>query len=64
VQHRSPPQHTQNKQTKLKYFLLTNCFFPFLKAWENYVEGQEVANGSPADSKQKEVLKVVVDKKS
>ncbi|OVA17327.1 Tudor domain [Macleaya cordata] len=31
-----------------------------LKIWENYVEGQEVANGSAAESKQKEVLKVVV----
>ncbi|KAF8390783.1 hypothetical protein HHK36_025311 [Tetracentron sinense] len=31
-----------------------------LKIWENYVEGQEVANGSAVESKQKEVLKVVV----
>ncbi|XP_010250439.1 PREDICTED: staphylococcal nuclease domain-containing protein 1 [Nelumbo nucifera] len=31
-----------------------------LKIWENYVEGQEVANGSTAENKQKEVLKVVV----
>ncbi|XP_058071389.1 ribonuclease TUDOR 2-like isoform X2 [Magnolia sinica] len=33
------------------------CF----KIWENYVEGQEVANGSSVvESKQKEVLQVVV----
>ncbi|XP_074275128.1 ribonuclease TUDOR 1-like [Silene latifolia] len=32
-----------------------------LKIWENYVEGQEVANGSAvAESRKKEVLKVVV----
>ncbi|XP_038684487.1 ribonuclease TUDOR 1-like [Tripterygium wilfordii] len=32
-----------------------------LKIWENYVEGEEVSNGSAAvESKQKEVLKVVV----
>ncbi|KAG0488209.1 hypothetical protein HPP92_007020 [Vanilla planifolia] len=31
-----------------------------LKIWENYVEGQETSNGSAAESKQKEVLKVVV----
>ncbi|ONK58667.1 uncharacterized protein A4U43_C09F15430 [Asparagus officinalis] len=31
-----------------------------LKIWENYVEGQEVTNGAPTDSKQKEVFKVVV----
>ncbi|KAL3716227.1 hypothetical protein ACJRO7_007913 [Eucalyptus globulus] len=31
-----------------------------LKIWENYVEGQEVSNGSAVESKQKEVLKVVV----
>ncbi|XP_073098920.1 ribonuclease TUDOR 1 isoform X2 [Elaeis guineensis] len=31
-----------------------------LKIWENYVEGQEEANGSTTESKQKEVLKVVV----
>ncbi|KAJ0051795.1 hypothetical protein Pint_01311 [Pistacia integerrima] len=33
-----------------------------LKIWENYVEGEEVAstNGSAVESKQKEVLKVVV----
>ncbi|GLT83908.1 hypothetical protein SLE2022_021720 [Rubroshorea leprosula] len=33
-----------------------------LKIWENYVEGEEVSDGSAAvaDSKQKEVLKVVV----
>ncbi|XP_038989395.1 ribonuclease TUDOR 1-like isoform X2 [Phoenix dactylifera] len=31
-----------------------------LKIWENYVEGQEVANGSTSEAKQKEVLKVVV----
>ncbi|XP_010908182.1 ribonuclease TUDOR 1 isoform X1 [Elaeis guineensis] len=31
-----------------------------LKIWENYVEGQEVGNGSMTESKQKEVLKVVV----
>ncbi|XP_077226647.1 ribonuclease TUDOR 1-like [Tasmannia lanceolata] len=31
-----------------------------LKIWENYVEGQEVGNGSVAETKQKEVLKVVV----
>ncbi|XP_008812131.1 ribonuclease TUDOR 1-like [Phoenix dactylifera] len=31
-----------------------------LKIWENYVEGQEPANGSTTESKQKEVLKVVV----
>ncbi|KMT07827.1 hypothetical protein BVRB_6g146390 [Beta vulgaris subsp. vulgaris] len=32
-----------------------------LKIWENYVEGQEVANGSSVpESRQKEVLKVVV----
>ncbi|XP_020254427.1 ribonuclease TUDOR 2-like [Asparagus officinalis] len=31
-----------------------------LKVWENYVEGQEVANGSSTNSKQKEVLKVLV----
>ncbi|XP_031490324.1 ribonuclease TUDOR 1 [Nymphaea colorata] len=31
-----------------------------LKIWENYVEGQEVANGTTSDTKQKEVLKVVV----
>ncbi|THU53720.1 hypothetical protein C4D60_Mb10t17430 [Musa balbisiana] len=31
-----------------------------LKIWENYVEGQEVSNGSSTEAKQKEVLKVVV----
>ncbi|KAJ4959753.1 hypothetical protein NE237_019663 [Protea cynaroides] len=31
-----------------------------LKIWENYVEGQEVAKGSTAESKQKEVLKINV----
>ncbi|KAL0905168.1 hypothetical protein M5K25_027353 [Dendrobium thyrsiflorum] len=31
-----------------------------LKIWENYVEGQENANGPSAESKEKEVLKVVV----
>lgn len=31
-----------------------------LKIWENYVEGQEVASGPTSDTKQKEVLKVVV----
>ncbi|XP_073013136.1 ribonuclease TUDOR 1-like [Typha latifolia] len=31
-----------------------------LKIWENYVEGEEAANASTADTKQKEVLKVVV----
>ncbi|XP_062223213.1 ribonuclease TUDOR 1-like [Phragmites australis] len=31
-----------------------------LKIWENYVEGEEVSNGSTPQSKQKEILKVVV----
>ncbi|CAL9178588.1 unnamed protein product [Musa hybrid cultivar] len=31
-----------------------------LKIWENYVEGQEVSNGSSSEAKQKEMLKVVV----
>ncbi|KAG5223298.1 nuclease domain-containing protein [Salix suchowensis] len=31
-----------------------------LKIWEKYVEGEEVNNGPAVDSKQKEVLKVVV----
>ncbi|KAF2321361.1 hypothetical protein GH714_040435 [Hevea brasiliensis] len=31
-----------------------------LKIWENYVEGKEVSNGPAVESKQKEVLKVVV----
>ncbi|XP_047081605.1 ribonuclease TUDOR 1-like [Lolium rigidum] len=31
-----------------------------LKIWENYVEGEEVTNGSASESKQKEILKVVV----
>nr|AAP85377.1 RNA binding protein Rp120 [Oryza sativa Japonica Group]AAP85378.1 RNA binding protein Rp120 [Oryza sativa Japonica Group] len=31
-----------------------------LKIWENYVEGEEVSNGSASESKQKEILKVVV----
>ncbi|KAK1568612.1 hypothetical protein Q3G72_026715 [Acer saccharum] len=31
-----------------------------LKIWENYVEGEEVSNGKEIESKQKEVLKVVV----
>ncbi|KAK6928617.1 Tudor domain [Dillenia turbinata] len=31
-----------------------------LKIWENYDEGQETTNGSTMESKQKEVLKVVV----
>ncbi|KAK9272661.1 hypothetical protein L1049_003037 [Liquidambar formosana] len=31
-----------------------------LKIWENYVEGEEVVNGSATESRQKEVLKVVV----
>ncbi|KDP22512.1 hypothetical protein JCGZ_26343 [Jatropha curcas] len=31
-----------------------------LKIWENYVEGEEVSNGPAVESKQKEVLKVVV----
>ncbi|KAG2678373.1 hypothetical protein I3843_11G000400 [Carya illinoinensis] len=31
-----------------------------LKIWENYVEGEEVSNGAAVESKQKEVLKVVV----
>ncbi|GAB2278323.1 Translin-1 [Dionaea muscipula] len=31
-----------------------------LKIWEGYVEGQEVANGSAAENKQKEVLQAVV----
>ncbi|KAF7052112.1 hypothetical protein CFC21_060257 [Triticum aestivum] len=30
-----------------------------LKIWENYVEGEEVTNGSASESKQKEILKVV-----
>lgn len=30
-----------------------------LQIWENYVEGQEVTNGSAAESKQKETLKVL-----
>uniref|UniRef100_A0A453H422 Tudor domain-containing protein n=1 Tax=Aegilops tauschii subsp. strangulata TaxID=200361 RepID=A0A453H422_AEGTS len=29
------------------------------KIWENYVEGEEVTNGSASESKQKEILKVV-----
>ncbi|KAJ7957145.1 Ribonuclease [Quillaja saponaria] len=31
-----------------------------LKIWENYVEGEEVSNGSAVETKQKEVLKVTV----
>ncbi|XP_057970333.1 ribonuclease TUDOR 1-like [Malania oleifera] len=31
-----------------------------LKIWENYIEGEEVTNGSVAEGKQKEVLKVIV----
>ncbi|KAL4634705.1 hypothetical protein ACB092_04G219400 [Castanea dentata] len=31
-----------------------------LKIWENYVEGEEVPNGAVVESKQKEVLKVMV----
>lgn len=31
-----------------------------LKIWENYVEGQEGVNGSAAETRQKEVLKVMV----
>lgn len=31
-----------------------------LKIWENYVEGEEVSNGSVVESKQKETLKVTV----
>ncbi|KAJ4728918.1 Ribonuclease [Melia azedarach] len=31
-----------------------------LKVWEKYVEGEEVTNGAAVESKQKEVLKVVV----
>ncbi|GJN21179.1 hypothetical protein PR202_gb08635 [Eleusine coracana subsp. coracana] len=31
-----------------------------LKIWENYVEGEEVSNGSTHESKQKEILKVAV----
>ncbi|GJM85124.1 hypothetical protein PR202_ga01548 [Eleusine coracana subsp. coracana] len=31
-----------------------------LKIWENYVEGEEVSNGSTHESKQKEILKVTV----
>jgi staphylococcal nuclease domain-containing protein 1 len=31
-----------------------------LKIWENYVEGEEASNGSTPESKQKEILKVVV----
>ncbi|KAL5207587.1 hypothetical protein ABZP36_032022 [Zizania latifolia] len=31
-----------------------------LKIWENYVEGEEVSNGSASESKQKEILKVVI----
>ncbi|XP_038878676.1 ribonuclease TUDOR 1-like [Benincasa hispida] len=31
-----------------------------LKIWENYVEGEEVSNGAAVESKQKEVLKVIV----
>uniref|UniRef100_A0A7N0VE85 Ribonuclease n=1 Tax=Kalanchoe fedtschenkoi TaxID=63787 RepID=A0A7N0VE85_KALFE len=31
-----------------------------LKVWENYVEGEEVSNGSTLENKQKESLKVVV----
>ncbi|GAB4848598.1 Translin-1 [Ancistrocladus abbreviatus] len=31
-----------------------------LKIWENYVEGQEVSNGSVPESRQKEVMKVFV----
>nr|CAD1836694.1 unnamed protein product [Ananas comosus var. bracteatus] len=31
-----------------------------LKMWEKYVEGEEVSNGSTAENKQKEVIKVVV----
>lgn len=31
-----------------------------LKIWENYVEGEEASNGPAVESKQKEVLKVVV----
>ncbi|KAG8070849.1 hypothetical protein GUJ93_ZPchr0006g46436 [Zizania palustris] len=31
-----------------------------LKIWENFVEGEEISNGSASESKQKEILKVVV----
>ncbi|CAN6272855.1 unnamed protein product [Urochloa humidicola] len=31
-----------------------------LKIWENYVEGEQASNGSTHESKQKEILKVVV----
>ncbi|KAJ7945200.1 Ribonuclease [Quillaja saponaria] len=31
-----------------------------LKVWENYVEGEEVSDGSAVETKQKEVLKVMV----
>ncbi|WVZ75211.1 hypothetical protein U9M48_023292 [Paspalum notatum var. saurae] len=31
-----------------------------LKIWENYVEGEEASNGSTPESRQKEILKVVV----
>lgn len=31
-----------------------------LKIWENYVEGEEASNGSTPESKQKEIIKVVV----
>lgn len=30
-----------------------------LQIWENYVEGEEVSNGVPAENKQQEVLKVL-----
>lgn len=43
-------------------FLLITISITFfsspLKIWENYVEGQENTNGSSAESKEKEVLKV------
>ncbi|KAG4938992.1 hypothetical protein JHK84_045191 [Glycine max] len=34
-----------------------------LKIWENYVEGEEVSNGVPAENKQQEVLKLIEDQR-
>lgn len=38
-------------------FLITGNI---LQIWENYIEGEEASNGPVVESKQKEVLKVVM----
>lgn len=44
---------------KFSPYISILTFFCCLKMWEKYVEGEEVSNGSTAENKQKEVIKVL-----